>query len=188
MSELSFQRHVHVSRPVRRLVLLLVGGIAFLGIASVIKPSPRSADASTPDTVGPDGFVPPPRGVDPKMKEFQAAIREAFVTPVDINSTDPKEQELVRRLKDRKLAGADSTADHKLLGILESRQHTVHCFQTSEGVRYTVYTRDGRLLQKDLPADEVYRAFPDVDLQTLHADPPDHDGAMLWDSAADWRD
>jgi len=47
--------------------------------------------------------------VNPAMKDFAIAIREAFNTPVDINSKDPNEQELVQRLKERKQQGGTTS-------------------------------------------------------------------------------
>ncbi len=60
----------------------------------------------------------------------------------------------------------------KLLGILEGREHIVKCWATNDGPRYSVHSLDGRLIQDDLPADEVYRGFPDIELENLRADPP----------------
>ncbi len=44
-----------------------------------------------------------------KMTDFAIEMREAFHNKVDINSTDPHEQELVKRLKERKLQGGTTS-------------------------------------------------------------------------------
>jgi hypothetical protein len=94
-------------------------------------------------------------------------------------------------------AEANSTGapDHpkgwKLLGMLEGREHIVKCWASPEGPRYSVYTLDGRMIQADLPADEVYRGFPDVDLPNLRTDPPSSSPSSsggLVDFVDVWRD
>jgi hypothetical protein len=73
-------------------------------------------------------------------------------------------------------ATAAANTDHpkgwKLIGTLEGREHILKCWATSDGPRYSVHAPDGRVIQDDLPADEVYRGFPDIDLLNLRADPP----------------
>jgi len=140
-------------------MLLVAGGVIFVGVASVIKPTPRDAAAS-------------PGGAE--MDQFALELRDAFSEPINVNSNDPQERALVERLKQR--SAAANAAQHpkgwKLLGMLEGREHLVKCWASPEGPRYSVFTLDGRLLQADLPADEVYRGFPDIDLLNLRADPP----------------
>jgi len=160
---------------VGRVLALVLAGAMFVGIASIIKPAPRSAAADAKNQA--------------VLDEFAAEMRDVFVSPVREDPTDPREAELVKRLKARKAAADAQTSaaesGRALLGTFQGREHMVKCFASPDGPRYSVYTLDGRVLQANLPADEVYRAFPDIDLSTLRADPPD---GMLWDSAADWRD
>jgi hypothetical protein len=82
-----------------------------------------------------------------------------------------------------------STTTHpkgwKLIGTLVGTQHEVRCWATPDGPRYSVHTLDGCLLQDNLPADEVYRAFPDVDLEHLRADPPSGGPIMMADTPQD---
>jgi hypothetical protein len=60
----------------------------------------------------------------------------------------------------------------KLICTLMGTEHMVRCWASPDGPRYSVFTMDGRLLQADLPADEVYRGFPDIELGNLRADRP----------------
>ena len=75
----------------------------------------------------------------------------------------------------------------KLLGTLEGREHILKCWDTTDGPRYSVHTLDGTLIQDDLPADEVYRGFPDIDLPNLRMDPPTSAGILV-DFVDVWRD
>lgn len=91
--------------------------------------------------------------------------------------------------------GPRQVADHpkgwKLLGTLEGREHILKCWGTNDGPRYSVHAPDGRLIQDDLPADEVYRGFPDIELPNLRVDPPadgGSSGGMLVDFVDVWRD
>lgn len=122
-----------VAHRVRTLALIIAGAALFLGVASVIKPPPRSASANVPPAVSPFGAPAPTH-------------------PPRTEAAHPK--------------------GWKLIGTLEGTQHMVRCWATPDGPRYSVYTLSGQLLQADLPADEVYRAFPDIELENLRADPP----------------
>ncbi len=127
-----------LAHRLRGAVLVLAGAAIFLGVASVIKPPPRSATATN---------IP--------------------VAPLQL----PPRTE------------ASHPKGWKLVGTLEGTQHMVRCWATPDGPRYSVYTLDGRLLQADLPADEVYRGFPDIELENLRADPPaGHSTLMIVDT------
>lgn len=67
----------------------------------------------------------------------------------------------------------------KLLGSLQGKQFLVRAYASPEGPRYTVYSIKGELLQADLPADEVYRAFPDVDLENMQLEPGVTPGTLM---------
>ena len=130
-----------------RRALLGLGGVAlFVGVASVIKPSPRGASA------GIEG-----------LNEPAIAVHRANATR------------------------AEHPRGWKLIGIVEGREHVLRCWATRDGARYSVHALDGRLVQDDLPADEVYRGFPDLDLPNLRADPPG-EGGMLVDFVDVWRE
>lgn len=63
----------------------------------------------------------------------------------------------------------------KLLGSLVGNAYTIRIHASTDGPLYSVWdTRSGRLLAEDLPADDVYRHFPDLDPRALHLGP---DGA-----------
>ncbi|MCC6661287.1 MAG: hypothetical protein IT437_10420 [Phycisphaerales bacterium] len=57
----------------------------------------------------------------------------------------------------------------RLLGEVEGNNYTLQVFAGPSGPLYTVRGPSGRVLRERLTADEVYRAFPDLDVRTLHA-------------------
>ena len=69
----------------------------------------------------------------------------------------------------------------RLLGTLEGREQRVLCFASPDGPRYSVHTLDGALLVADLPADEVYRLFPEIDLENMRLEPGADGPLMLMD-------
>ncbi len=157
----------------RRVLLVLIGGVLFLGVASVIKPSPRGAAAAEGGSNNP---------------EFKIELRKAFVHPGDANSTNPNGMESAKLPTARQaVAEATHPKGWKLIGTLEGREHMLRCWATPDGPRYSVHTLNGRLIQDELPADEVYRGFPDLDLSNLRADPPS-DRGMLVDFVDVWRE
>ena len=83
------------------------------------------------------------------------------------------------------LADTHPTRGWKLIGTLLNAEHEVRCWATPQGPRYSVHSLDGRLLQDNLVADDVYRAFPDMDLERLRADPPNQRTLMLADPPQD---
>jgi hypothetical protein len=137
------------SRRARRALLVLGGAAAFLGIASVVKPPPQSASASPSVTVAHAERRPAPSG---KLREEGAAPAAQF---------------------------PDHPQGWKLIGLFRGRQHEVRAYASPEGPRYGVYGLDGTLLQADLPSDEVYRAFPDIDLNNLQGVPEEGSGALM---------
>jgi hypothetical protein len=70
----------------------------------------------------------------------------------------------------------------KLIGSLVNAEHELRCWATPLGPRYSVHTLDGRLLQDNLLSDDVYRAFPDIELEHLRADPPESRSIMTADT------
>jgi hypothetical protein len=159
-----------VGRRGRGLVVVVAGGLVILGLVSIVKPPPRSA------TAGPNGL---------NAAELRAGPRQAFKEPVDPSASAPRNAEQIKRLKTLQNAGKLHPKGWKLLGSLEGREHIVKCWATPDGPRYSVYALDGRLIQDELPADEVYRGFPDVDLTNLRADPPEGGPLMSADSGKD---
>ena len=118
----SHQRHAG-----RNLAFALGAFVLFFGVASLVKPPPRSASAS-------GGGLPRPSG---------SALAQL----------------------------SDHAEPGRLLGTLEGREYAVRCYASPLGPRYSVLTLDGRLLGSDLPADEVYRVFPGVDLESMRLEP-----------------
>lgn len=83
------------------------------------------------------------------------------------------------------LADTHPTRGWKLIGSLISNEHEARMWATPDGPRYSIHTLDGRLLQDNLAADDVYRAFPDMDIERLRADPPNQRTLMLADPPQD---
>lgn len=117
----------HQRHAGRNLAFVLGAVALFFGVASVVKPPPRSASASSTAL--------------PRPSSSAFAQLSAHAEP------------------------------GRLIGSLEGREFLVQCFSSPLGPRYSVLTLDGRLLQADLPADEVYRAFPGVDLENMRLEP-----------------
>ncbi|MFN7021087.1 MAG: hypothetical protein ACK4WH_07135 [Phycisphaerales bacterium] len=57
------------------------------------------------------------------------------------------------------------------LGMLQGMDYFVLVHGSPNGPRYTVCSRLGEVLEPDLAADEVYRAFPDLDIPGMRLDP-----------------
>lgn len=72
----------------------------------------------------------------------------------------------------------------KLLGTLQGKKYLVRAYASPEGPRYSVYSTLGRLIQGDLPADEVYRAFPEADLKNMQLEPGVPSNALMLHSGA----
>lgn len=123
-------------------------------------------------------FKPEPQGA-----------RAGQPTPTS-NAANAESDALVARLKERKDANPHPKG-WKLLGTLEGREHILKCWGTNDGPRYSVHALDGRLIQDDLPADEVYRGFPDIELPNLRVDPPTNGasaGGVLVNFVDVWRE
>lgn len=70
------------------------------------------------------------------------------------------------------------------LGLLEGPEYLTLIHSSPDGPRYTICALNGRVLLEDLPADDVYRAFPTLDLAGMRLDPADPPGAHLPDGGA----
>jgi len=68
----------------------------------------------------------------PQMDDFAIEMRAAFNHPVDINSSDPHEQELVKRLKERSKEGG-----HTNQPGVDGQKHDVQAPRTSDWVKPT---------------------------------------------------
>lgn len=134
----------------KRVLLVLGAAALFIGAASVFKPEPQGARAST------------------NTNPHTTALMRAALPTLPLH---PK--------------------GWKLLGTLEGREHILKCWGTNDGPRYSVHALDGRLIQDDLPADEVYRGFPDIELPNLRVDPAADgagSGGVLVDFVDVWRE
>lgn len=69
----------------------------------------------------------------------------------------------------------------RLVGQLEGREYQVLCYASPEGPRFSVFDLRGRVLQQDLPPDEVYRAFPGLDIESMQMRTSDSGSLMLMD-------
>jgi flagellar motor protein MotB len=76
-------------------VALMMGFFVILLAMNMQKPSMGG--------IGGEGKYP--SEVSPEMEDFAIAMREAFNHPVDINSNDPREAALVRRMRERSTEG-----------------------------------------------------------------------------------
>jgi len=70
-------------------------------------------------------------------------------------------------------------ADPPLIGSLIGRDYLVWIYSASDGPRYTVCEPDGFVLESMLRPDDVYRIFPDLDIQTMQFTPEGSGGEPL---------
>lgn len=146
-------------RLLRRLATVVAGVGVFAVASSVIEPRPSSAR-----DLNADGPQPPSWG--------QAAV----------DNYDPATRERVQK----KLVEAKHPQGWPVLGLLEGVEYYVVIHGSPEGPRYTVCSLQGRVLQADLPKDDVYRAFPTLDVEGMRLEPaavPDGPALMLADPA-----
>lgn len=156
-SPVAASRPHHRTRLVWKLSLGLCAAAMFVGAASVVKPPPRNAAAN------------------PGLNEFTNTMRGAFANAPAAAGT--RENALNARNGEQQ----GVPANWKLLGMLESNRHIVLCYGTPDGPRYSVYSIHGDLQQRGMAADEVYRSFPDVDIENMHLEPGTDGPVMLMD-------
>ena len=132
---------------------VIAGAVAFLGIASLIKPDPRSASAyengATP--IHPAAHAPNING-----RSMQGDSHDILVA----------------------LSMQAHPQGWRLIGSLEGTEHLVLVYSSPNGPRYSVFTLQGRLVAGGLEAGEVYRVVPELDMTTLR-DLPESDGKPL---------
>ena len=80
---------------------------------------------------------------------------------------------------DRSDKDVDDTA---VIGHIESRSHRVTILAAEEGERYSVYDRDGNLLDEELDEDKLLALFPDLH-RTIHQGLADEPIMMRYDHA-----
>ncbi|MGQ0627556.1 MAG: hypothetical protein ACT4PL_05575 [Phycisphaerales bacterium] len=87
-------------------------------------------------------------------------------------SEDPFDQsETVRPALKAGAAPIEDRFGRSLLGTLKGKEYTVWVYSARTGPVYTVVSADGRILQEGLDVDEVYRAFPDLPIESMRLDP-----------------
>lgn len=119
-----------------------VGIAVFVLVASVVEPD-RSAAHEPSAGVAP-GARAPGRAVKPVLTPEQ--VQEA-------------------------LLGREHPEGWPLLGMLEGADYYVLIHGSPEGPRYSICSHRGDMLQADVPADDVYRAFPTLDIEGMRFDP-----------------
>lgn len=77
------------------------------------------------------------------------------------------------------LARLPHPAGWPCLGLLRGTNQLVVIHAGPEGPRYSVYSLRGRLISADLAPDEVYREFPDLDVEGLRLEPSTQDGPLM---------
>ena len=136
----------------RRLVIVVGGVMTFLFAASVFEPfSSKATDL---------GPLP-----NARIGELRTG-RAAAMNSAGADPTSSATEEVVRGLTQ-----LTHPKGWHLLGALVGRDHIVLIHASSEGARYSVFSLDGRLLEADLFADDVYRSFPDLEIDRLRLDP-----------------
>ncbi len=65
------------------------------------------------------------------------------------------------------------------LGLLRGTSQLIVIHGSPSGARYSVYTLSGRIVSADLSSDEVYREFPDLDIEGLRLDPGNEQGPLM---------
>ena len=69
---------------------------------------------------------------------------------------------------DRAASPSDAAA---LLGEMVGRHYRVRLLTTAQGIRYDILTLRGVVLAEQLTGEELYRAYPELDLDSLQAAP-----------------
>lgn len=121
-------------RAGRNLAAVLALGLVFLGVASLVKPDPRGASASTANT---------------SQEHAGKSVEDVLGA----------------------LIAAKHPQGWKLTGALKDTQFLVLIHSSPMGARYSVFSHQGRLLQGDMFADDVYRSFPTLDVSKFQLDP-----------------
>lgn len=86
------------------------------------------------------------------------------------NSPTLDSEDSIRDVSSRLLHQRHS-AGWPCLGLLRGAKQFVLIHGSPDGPRYSVYTFEGRLMLADLPADDVYRELPDLDIGGMRLEP-----------------
>lgn len=90
---------------------------------------------------------------------FRPAATRATVTTLDPGPAEPRATQHLRGVK-----------MPALIGTLVNTAYTIDVYITRSGPRYTVKDTAGRTLADMLASEDLYRQFPDLDVDHLHAD------------------
>jgi hypothetical protein len=128
-------------RPIARGIAVLIAVVVYAAVSSIARPGRSSAE---------------PPGVK---------VTPTYQMPVISAARDG--QKAVGAAQ----APATNSRGERLLGQLIGGERLVWIYAGHDGARYTVATRDGRILQEDLAADDVYRSFPELDIPNMRLEP-----------------
>lgn len=136
----SFLARLFPAPVVRAAVIVCIGAL----IIRVISPAGPQASSAAP-AVGRGSAAPMPVATPHEEGESEA-------------STQPKPSGK---------APARDPSGRPLLGTLVAERYEVWVYAEGTEPRFSVATREGRVLQQGLTVDEVYRSFPDLPVDTL---------------------
>lgn len=107
---------------------------------------------------------------------FVASLVDPQSSPAgqtDMAVNVPHLTEAQRQLVEQRLLARRHPRHWPVLGLLEGPEYYTLIHSSPDGPRYTVCALNGQVLLADLPADDVYRAFPTLDVSGMRLDPPD---------------
>ena len=103
-----------------------------------------------------------------------------FYTAASLFEPDPSAATPVRSAAAPSLPGATSDDSRlerltprttpALIGTLSGAQYAMDVYMTPSGARYTVKDLSGKVLADQITSDDLYRSFPDLDVDRMHAD------------------
>lgn len=111
---------------------------------------------------------PAPPNLKPRFGRFGALILLTVIFTIAAGVFGPF-MSSARTSPDTRAPGLTGSDGRVLIGRTLGRSHRLVIYMTTDGARYTITDNSGRILAEDLPEDDVYRAFPDLDPGSLHA-------------------
>ncbi len=88
-----------------------------------------------------------------------------------IKPDNSRASDIVPSMEPVQSAPATNDQGWPLLGEIVGVETRVWIYGSPEGPRYTITTHDGWVMMQDLLADEVYRNFPDLDVENMLLEP-----------------
>lgn len=138
-------------RPLARAIAVLLAVVVYAAVSSVVRPDKSSAAQPGVPSITPSRQLPGVR---------------AGGSGADRNS----------RAHNQAAAPDRNARGWPLLGELIGGENVVWIYGSPEGPRYTVCTPEGKVLQEDMAAEDVYRSFPKLDIPGMRLEPRE-DGA-----------